>query len=239
MKLLTTVTSIVSLLPVFISHKITNSGGVNSGLDLTNLVPNRILKFKHTPSTEVPGSTLLVSNKIEIRAQCALSSAWFGQQSVFVGSFGGATRLDGSNARQSPRGLHGGERHDSCKVGTQTSWSSHAGVEFPFKQFGKPHQIFEHFALPFIQIHELQLFVSSTCWVWFVSSLSALYGDNVDIFKHTDAGLDSTATQKRTWFIFRKKREENKYKKTYRFHIEHLSVLVGIYMKNHQYHLCK
>lgn len=93
-------------------------------------------------------------------------NTWLGQQSDGAGNFGGATRLDGSNDRQSPRGAHGGDKQVSCDDGTQTSCNSHVvGVAFLFKdggakQFGRPHQRFEHLGWPFIQMHALQ-FASS------------------------------------------------------------------------------
>lgn len=195
----------VSLFPLFMSHSITISGEPYSWLSFTKRVPNRMRRFRHTPSTEVPGSTRLLSSNIVIRAQCSLSSAWFGQQSILAGNFGGATRRDGSRARQSPRGWHGGDRQESCSAGTHTSWPSHAGVELALKQFGRPHQIFEHFGIPLRQTHELQL-GSSLDDVIFVLlsksvSPSAVYGDNVEVFKHTEAGFERTANISEDTFL--------------------------------------
>lgn len=72
---LTTVTSIESLLPVFMSHNNTNNGGAISWLAFTRRVPNRMRKLKHTPSTDVPAMTFLCSNKMVTRAQLELSCA--------------------------------------------------------------------------------------------------------------------------------------------------------------------
>lgn len=113
-----------------------------------------------------------------------------GQHSVGAGSLGGATRLEGSRLRQSPLGMHGGDRHVSCKAGTHTSCESQPLDVFERKQFIKPHQTFEHFGLPLTQIHELQFVSSKSSFVFSISI--ALYGDSVVVFKHTDDGSDST-----------------------------------------------
>lgn len=61
---------------------------------------------------------------------------------------------------------------------------------FERKQFFRPHQMFEHFGLPFTQMHELQLVssISSSS----VSAAIELYGDKDVVFKQTDDGSDST-----------------------------------------------
>lgn len=156
------------------SQSTTSSGCTNSWLALTSLVPNRIRKFKHTPSTDVPDITFLCSNKMVIRAQLELSTAWLGQQSLLVGSFGGATRREGSRARQSPRAAQGGARQDSCSIGTHTSWPSHDEVELLRRQLGRPHQRLEHLGCPLTHMQELQR--ESSKWLLeflFVSSVMA------------------------------------------------------------------
>lgn len=114
---------------------------------------------------------------------------------------GGATRLDRSILRQSPRGTQGGVKQLSRTVGTQSSCESHVDVELLFKQLGKPHHTFEHFACPLMHTHELQLPSSDSLYVINLSVslifdasfvLIALYGDNVDVFKHAEAGSDNT-----------------------------------------------
>lgn len=56
--------------------------------------------------------------------------------------------------------------------------------------------MFEHFGFPLRQTHELQL-GSSLDDVTFVlvsesESPSAVYGDSVEVFKHTEAGFERT-----------------------------------------------
>lgn len=188
---LTIVTSIVSLVPLLISHNSTKSGGCKSAIILTRRVPSSVRKLKQMPSTDVPICMIRFSISIVIRAQFSSSTAWFGQHSIGAGNFGGATRRDGSKLLQSPRGVHGGAIQLSCSVGTQTSCKSQPLVILDRRQFFRPHQIFEHFGLPFTQMHELQL-VSSSCWWSGDSEGSALYGDSVVVFKHTDDGSDNT-----------------------------------------------
>lgn len=190
---LTIVTSIVSFVPVFRSHNSTKSGGCISAIALTRRVPNKERKLKQMPSTDVPDWMARFSNRIVIRAQFSSSTAWFGQHSGGAGNFGGATRLDRSNMRQSPLGVHGGDKQLSCNVGTQTSCKSQPLVTFDRRQFFKPHHIFEHFGLPFTQTHELQ-FVSSSLKSSGFSAAIALYGDNDVVFRHTDDGSDKTKT---------------------------------------------
>lgn len=194
---LTIVTSMVSLVPLLMSHNNTKSGGCKSAIVLTSRVPNKVRKLKQIPSTDVPGWIIRFSISIVIRAQFSSRTAWFGQHSVGAGNFGGATRLDGSKLRQSPRGMHGGDKQLSCRVGTQTSCKSQPLVMFERRQFFRPHQMFEHFGLPFTQMHELQL-VSSSGWLSGISGAIALYGDSVVVFKHTDDGSDNT---KRIQFV--------------------------------------
>lgn len=189
---LTTVTSTVSLFPVFISQSTISKGGVVSWLALMIFVPTSVRKSWHNPSTDVPGGMRRFSSKIVILAQDAPSMAWFGQQSMEAGSFGGATLRDGSSNRQSPLGMHGGDRHVSCNAGTHTSCSSHSvDEEFLRRQFGRPHQILEHFGWPLKQMQELQL-ASSVVFGGVLSSASELYGDNVVELRHTEAGSDRT-----------------------------------------------
>lgn len=59
--------------------------------------------------------------------------------------------------------------------------------------------MFEHFGFPLRQTHELQL-GSSLDDVRFAllsesESPSAVYGDSVDVFKHTEAGFESTESR--------------------------------------------
>lgn len=164
--LLTIVTSILSFVPVFISQISTRSGCCESCVIFTNLVPRSVRRWKQIPSAEVPVWMIRFSSKIVTRAQFSFRNAWFGQHSIGAGSFGGATRLDGSKLRQSPLGKHGGDKQVSCKVGTQTSCKSHPLDIFERMQFFKPHQTFEHFGLPLAHIHELQI-VSSLSDAWF------------------------------------------------------------------------
>lgn len=180
----------VSLVPLFISQSSTNSGGCISAIILTNRVPSSVRKLKQIPSTDVPDWMIRFSMRMVMRAQFSSSTAWLGQHSVGAGNFGGATRRDGSKLRQSPRGVHGGAKQLSCNVGTHTSCKSQPLVIFERKQFFKPHQRFEHFGLPLMQMHELQLVSSS--WSSTASPPIALYGDNVVVFKHTDDGSEST-----------------------------------------------
>lgn len=158
------------------------------------------------PSADVPFGTDLFSIKTVIRAQFSSSVAWLGQQSEAAGNLGGATRRERSRLRQSPRGKHGGDKQLSCNAGTHTSCDSHVEVELLFKQLVKPHQIFEHFASPLRQTHELQLLSSKSLVTLLlllllletISALIALYGDSVDVFKHADAGSDNTGEAKYT-----------------------------------------
>lgn len=159
---LTIVTSMVSLVPLLMSHNNTKSGGCRSVIVLTIRVPNNVRKLKQIPSTDVPGWMMRFSISIVIRAQFSSRMAWFGQHSIGAGNFGGATRRDGSKLRQSPRGTHGGDKQLSCSVGTHTSCKSHPLVILERKQFFRPHQMFEHFGLLFTQMHELQLVSSSS-----------------------------------------------------------------------------
>lgn len=108
-----------------------------------------------------------------------------------AGSLGGATRLERSSMRQSPRGSHGGYKQLSCNAGTHTSCEAHTFVTFVAKQFFRPHQIFEHFAFPFAQMHELQLCSSSTCSRCLPASIGR-YGDNDVVFRQTEDGSDKT-----------------------------------------------
>lgn len=97
-----------------------------------------------------------------MRAQFSSRIAWLGQHSIEAGSFGGATRRDGSNVRQSPLGVQGGDKQLSCSVnGTHTSCALHPFDTLERRQFFNPHQIFEHFGLPLTHMQELQ-FVSSS-----------------------------------------------------------------------------
>lgn len=181
----------VSLVPVFKSHKRTNSGDCISVVTFTSFVPNSVRRLKQIPSTDVPGKMMRFCSKIVMRAQFSSRTAWFGQHSIGAGSFGGATRRDGSKLRQSPLGMHGGDKQLSCNVnGTHTSCASHPLDTFDRKQFFSPHQRFEHFGLPFTQMHELQ-FVSSSLSSW-VSTPIALYGESDVVFRHTDDGSEST-----------------------------------------------
>lgn len=192
LQILTTVTSTVSLFPVLISQRIISKGGIVSWLAFIILVPTNVLKLWHNPSTDVPGGILLFSSSIVILAHDCPSIAWFGQQSMEAGNFGGATLLEGSSNRQSPLGMHGGDRHVSCRAGTHTSCNSHADpVELFRRQLGSPHQMFEHFGWPLTQTQELQ-FVSSVVLGNLVSSVREVYGDKVDELRQTEAGSDST-----------------------------------------------
>lgn len=183
----------VSFVPVLRSHKSTNNGGCISVFVLTSLVPSNVRRLKQMPSTDVPGWMTRFSSRIVMRAQFSSRIAWFGQHSVGAGSFGGATRRDGSNFRQSPLVLHGGDRQLSCNVnGTHTSCASHPLETFERRQFFNPHQMFEHFGLPSTQMQELQLVSSS--WSSWLSDAMALYGDSDVVFKHTDDGSESTIT---------------------------------------------
>lgn len=183
------------------SHKTTNRGCTRTWLAFTSLVPSRMRKLKQTSSTDVPVITFLYSISIVSRAQLSLSTAWLGQQSLLVGSFGGATRREGSRARQSPCGLHGGARQDSWSMGTHTSWPSHDDVELLRRQFGRPHQRFEHFGCPLTQMQELQSESSS----WAASSgLAREVG--CEAFRHTEVGLERTRIQKIVRFGKLKKR---------------------------------
>lgn len=187
---LTIVTSIVSFVPLLISHNNTNSGGCMSATIFTSLVPKSVRKLAQMPSTDVPGWMTRFSMRMVMRAQFSSKTAWFGQHSIGAGNFGGATRRDGSKLRQSPLGVHGGDTQLSCNVGTQSSCKSHPLDMFERKQFFRPHQMFEHFGLPFTQMHELQLVssISSSS----VSAAIELYGDKDVVFKQTDDGSDST-----------------------------------------------
>lgn len=187
---LTIVTSMVLFVPVLRSHNNTNSVGFISSILFTSLVPSKTRKLKQMPSTDVPGRIIRFSSRMVMRAQFSSSIAWFGQHSIGAGNFGGATRLDGSRLRQSPRGIHGGERQLSCNVGTHTSCESHPLVTFERRQLFNPHQTFEHFGLSFTQMHALQ-FVSSS-WSSIVLEAIGLYGESDVVFKQTDEGSDST-----------------------------------------------
>lgn len=202
--LLTTVTSIVSFAPPRRSHRTINMVANNSEFVSTSRVPSMVRKLKHNPSTDDLGAILWPSNTIVTRAHCSLSSAWFGQQLILAGNFGGATRLDGSRARQSPRGSHGPYRQVSCSVGTHTSWPWHLADDADAtvdKQFSRPHQMFEHFGLPLWQMHELQSLLD---WCRFMdgvrkySSKLLLY----DWFKHTSFELESTGRTKNGFSIW-------------------------------------
>lgn len=160
-------------------------------MPFTSFVPTSIRRLKHIPSTDVPGWTTLLSIRIVMRAHCSFSTAWFGQQSIGAGIFGGATRRDRSRTRQSPRGSQGGERHVSCRAGTHTSLVSHPFVTFDFRQFLRPHQMLEHFGLPLSQMHELQLCSSATGSAC-VPEPIGWYGDREVEFRHTDFGSDKT-----------------------------------------------
>lgn len=188
---LTTVTSIVSFVPVLMSQSRISSGGVASWTIFTNRVPNSVRKLTQIPSTDVDGWMALFSIRIVMRAHCSSNIAWFGQHSTGAGSLGGATRRDRSKIRQSPRGSHGGYKQLSWSAGTQTSCDAHTFVTFVAKQFFRPHQIFEHFAFPFEQMHELQL-CSSSIVSGCLPALIAWYGDNDVLLRHTEDGSDKT-----------------------------------------------
>lgn len=181
----------VSFVPVLISQSNISNGGVASWTIFTRRVPNSVRKLTQIPSTDVEGCIDLFSIRIVMRAHCSSNVAWFGQHSMGAGSLGGATRLDRSSTRQSPRGSHGGYRQLSCSAGTQTSCDAHTFVTFVAKQFLRPHHTFEHFAFPFAQMHELQLCSLSMRSGCLPASI-AWYGDNDVVFRHTELGSDKT-----------------------------------------------
>lgn len=182
-----------SFVPLLMSHRITNNGGCESPTVFTNRVPINVRTLEQMSSTDVPLCTCRFSSRIVTRAQFSLTVAWFGQHSIGAGNFGGATRRDGSKLRQSPRGVHGGDRQLSCSVGTHTSCASHPLDAFERMQFFKPHQMLEHFGLPLAQMHELHIVVSSLSWA--LLSPPVLYWVTSVEFKHTDAGSDSTGQE--------------------------------------------
>lgn len=173
----------------------------------------------------------LFSIRMLIRAQFSLRTAWFGQQSILAGSFGGATRRDGSIVRQSPRGKHGGRRQLSCNAGTHTSCESQPLDVLERRQFFKPHQIFEHFGFPFTQMQELQ-FVSSLKSTW-LSLPIALYGDIDVVFKQTDDGSDNTVLWEKLCCYFEKRKCF--FDLTYVFRIAVHVFLLDKCMCSHQY----
>lgn len=67
------VTSIVSLLPLFMSQRMIN-WAVDDGC-LTKRADSKERRFKQIPSTEAPLIMCLVSRSIDIRAQFSLSIA--------------------------------------------------------------------------------------------------------------------------------------------------------------------
>lgn len=73
--LLTTVTSTVSLDPVFISHKTTTICLKSAVGSLTNLAPRRVLRASHKVSDVAPLGALPVSNKADTLAHCSPKAA--------------------------------------------------------------------------------------------------------------------------------------------------------------------
>lgn len=172
----------VSFVPIFRSQIIISIASLLSRCDFTSFEASRKRITEQSPSTEDPSPTCCKSSSIVRRAQFSFNIAWFGQHSGLAGRRGGATRRDGSNARQSPRTAQGGERHASFTVGTHTSCCLHTPDKFEdfvaaatLKQFGKPHQRFVQRDVPFSQIQALQYSSvlparassSQSPWVWF------------------------------------------------------------------------
>lgn len=156
------VTSIVSLVPDFISQMIIIAEWKKTFCS-TIRPPRIVLRLWQYPSVDKPLAIFSMSSTMLMREQFSLNIAWFGQHLVVAGYLGGAVLSDCSSFRQSPRLAHGGDKQVSFKAGTHTSLSLHSRELPSAMQFGNPHHRLEHFvSLLSPQRQELQKLASTT-----------------------------------------------------------------------------